>query len=99
MPFLHGQAKVSALYNSIVGTFEHILKIQRKFYNLIVTCEGQVEVLVNYWDKLIGEIQKMVKLEKKEANKVAVNSLIIRIIKVPHHVRHAALLEYVKGCR
>ena len=53
---------------------------------------SKVEVMTNYWDKLIGEMQK--KATKRGDKRVT--SLVGKIILVPKEVRNACLHHYVK---
>ena len=60
-----------------------------------VTKCSKVEVMTNYWDKMIGQLQ--VKASKKGDNQVT--KLVGQIILVPKEVRKVCLHHYVKQCR
>ena len=75
--------------------YKILLKIQRRIRDNGVTKYSKVEVLVNYWDKLYGQLQ--VRASKK--NDQAAKGLLLNIIKVPKPVQNAVLGEYVRMCQ
>ena len=55
---------------------------------------AKIEVLINYWDKMITYIQLRA-TKKKDA---CATKLVGKIILVPPAVREACLREFIRGC-
>jgi len=56
---------------------------------------AKVEVLINYWEKLIIPIQ----LQATESGDKNVNELCAQILLIPPEVQYEVLKQWVKGCR
>jgi hypothetical protein len=71
------------LNESVEKFVKNILTIQRKVKNQLVTRLSKIEVLINYWDKILGQIQmKASQLKDKK-----VTALCRQIILVPKEVK------------
>ena len=78
----------------VIHVYKQLIYIQTKFKNHKFIIDGKVEVLVNFWDKMVGEM--MNKCSKmRERSTMAV---ISKIMLVPKHVREYILNFFVKKC-
>ena len=57
---------------------------------------AKVDVLINYWDKIFGYLQKKASMQFYDKN---MNSLLKKIIVIDPQVRYEILRRYVKKCR
>lgn len=75
--------------------FEQIIWMQIKIKDQLLTRLSKVDVLMNYWDKMLGQIQmKASKTKDKKAT-----ALCRQIILVPKEVQYSILKKYVSACR
>ena len=69
--------------------------IQKRFKDQLATRFAKVEVLSNYWDKMVGQLQtRASKKHDKEAS-----DLVLKFILVPKDVKLELLREWVTCCR
>ena len=76
-------------------TFDLLLGIQNRFKLRQIAVAAKVEVLENYWNKMVGRI--MVDAIKKKDNKTI--ELMKHIMKIKLEVRTHLLHEFVRRCR
>lgn len=55
----------------------------------------KIEVLINYWDKIITKIQ----FKTGEKKDIAGDKLIAKIMFIPEEIIYEALRYYIKKCR
>ena len=56
---------------------------------------SKVDVLINYWDKIVG----ILTWKSKKYKDTKANQFLIKILKVPKKVRLAVLMKWIKKCR
>lgn len=79
----------------VYKTMTQIINIQKKIKSNLVTRYAKVEVLVNYWDKMIGQTQlRASRLKDKKTS-----DLCLKIILIPKQIQKAILKNYVTACR
>lgn len=96
---LHGFLEKTSCRDTFAEKMIHVYlkisKIQKFMKDQIETKDAKVEVLENYWDKMIGLIQfKATKFNDKK-----VTQLFGDIVLVPFEVRRAMLRRFIKMCR
>lgn len=75
--------------------YTRVVFMQKKIKSQIVIRDAKVEVLVQYWDKVFGQLQK--KASKSKDN--ATNKLCKKIILVNKVVQRHILMAFVNKCR
>ena len=60
--------------------------------------ENKLEVLTNYWDKMVYKLQKKASMFKKGGDTYG-DRLVLEIVMIPKQVRRAALNRFLKQCR
>ena len=92
--FLTIYAGHAAFISRTIVCVKILLFIQTKFRNSISTHEAKIEVLTNYWDKLIGQIyQRAFKVKDS-----GIQDLLKKIILIPPKVRRTVLSYYLQKC-
>ena len=84
-----------ALYLKLKAEYTTIIFVQRKVRALFASREAKTEVLVNYWNKMVGQLQKKASLTKDKD----MLALIGKICIVPAEVKRALLWAFVSRCR
>ena len=72
--------------------FRQIGWIQNRFISRNKCLEAKIEVLMNYWDKIVGKLL-IISADKKDEN---MKDMIKKFIVVSHVVKHACLGEFIK---
>ena len=93
--FLNQKAARLTLHHSIVISRAKIFKMVNVFVDTMETKWAKIEVLVNYWDKTISQIQTLATKKKDKC----VTTMVGKIMLVPYFVREACLKEYIRACR
>ena len=75
-----------------IRTYKCLCFIQKRFRNRFVCLAAKVEILTNYWDKLIWKIGFMAKFLKDSQTE----EILHRIIVVPKQIQQAALKQFTK---
>lgn len=79
----------------IIDTYRQIQFIQVRFQLEHTIHEAKIEVLVNFWNKIIWELKtKAIILRDKTTS-----ALVTRFLAVPEKVRRDCLSKYLKSCR
>ena len=74
--------------------FGHVRYIQRNIQRRVRTHANKLEILINYWDKIVGRLQtRAFKLQDEK-----VKEIVMGIILVPKDIRRAVLSHYLKCC-
>jgi hypothetical protein len=72
-----------------------IIYIQRKVMTQFKTKYAKVEVLLTYWDKLYGQMQRQASMKHDKA----ATKLLGRIARVPMEIKIKLLTFFIKKCR
>ena len=76
-------------------TMSQILQIQTKIKTQIVTRYAKVDILCNYWDKMIGQIQ----LNASKLKDAKTSEICRKIMIIPKRIQFVILRYYVAACR
>lgn len=88
-------ASERALGMKVLACHTQIRFIQRRFRLNRLALEARVEVLINYWHKLNGQLQaRAMKLEDERTRE-----LLTKIILVPQDIQRAVLSKFVQKCK
>jgi len=75
--------------------YDNITYMQRRIRDQFCARDAKAEILVNYWDKLFGQLQTRASELKDKCG----NDLCRNLIVVPKEVRWAVLRAYVDRCQ
>ena len=93
--FLDDRWHLAELFRTHLRFYQTISYIQKIFRAQLHTRNAKVEVLSNYWEKFIINLQ----LKATELNDKKCNELCRQILLVPEVVKQEVLTQWVKGCR
>ena len=93
--FLDDRWHLAHLFQRSRQFYKITLYIQKHIRAQLNTRWAKVDVLVNYWEKLIIHLQ----LRATEFNDKECNELCKRLLLVPNEVQYEVLKQWVKGCR
>ena len=79
----------------IMSLYKSIILIQRKVKKQLALRSAKVDVLMNYWDKMLGKVQYQV---SKKGDYQA-NELIKQFMMIPKQIVRAAFTQYINQCR
>jgi hypothetical protein len=90
VPFLRALSKTWALKDAILSFNRKIIKMQKRIKDGTATKAAKLEILNNYWDKIIGYIGT----ESIKKNDPKAKELMKQFILVPKHIRQMMLEKY-----
>jgi hypothetical protein len=93
--FLDDTSRKRQLNLNIKKTIRSLKLIVKRIKDKIATKDSKIEVLINYWDKMVGAIRTKATKFKDETG----DALIQKIILVPNEVRRAVLKHYCDRAR
>ena len=75
--------------------FANIRYIQRTYLSKILKKESRVEILNNYWNKIIGKLMNAA-IQKKDQ---PLKDLVSKIMLVDKNIKNIVLFKYVHQCQ
>lgn len=93
--FIHGCVEIIKLKVQLTRYRNTVVYLQNKFRDKHLSKYQKVEVLLNYWDKLTGEIQiRCSKMKDQGAN-----LLLRHLMMVPKDIKVKMMKIYIDKCR
>ena len=93
--FLQNHFAIYPLIFSNRRTYKKLIWIQKHIRNQLITRHSKVEVLINYWDKMIN----MLRIKANESRDQKILNILHNIIKVPKFIKRWILTLFVYRCR
>ena len=93
--FLHNHFAIYPLISANKKTYKKLIWIQKHIRNQLMTRHSKVEVLINYWDKMINKM--MVQANNLRDQKII--KVLHRIIQIPKFIQRWILTLFVYRCR
>ena len=88
-------ASERALGVKVLTCHAQVRFIQNRFRLKRLALEARVEVLTNFWNKLIGQLQARAVELGDDHTKELLNKIII----IPHDIRRAVLSKFATKCK
>ena len=79
----------------LLDMLEKASKVKVKFFLRLKTLHSKVDMLINYWDKIVTQVL----LEASRKGDLKMKNIINLIMLVPAEVRKACLRQYIAQCR